>query len=101
MARGRDSSVVTKDIILEETESMDNNSSVNVRVRVKEVPPAAAAAPPPLDGQGVQETDYGTMAAGEGKRTSLGVKRPGYVRQVTSESLFRDPVWGRKGGGDE
>ena len=94
---------VAKDIILEdaaETESMDSSASVNVRVKVNEVhPPAPAAAPHHLDGQGVEETDYGTMATtmGEGKRAAS-IKRPGFVRQVTSESLFKDPVWGRKGG---
>ena len=79
---------VTKDIILEETESTDRDSD-SVNVRVNEIPA-------PLDDQGIQETDYGTMATnGMGKRASI--KRPGYVRQVTSESLFKDPIWGKKG----
>ena len=86
LSMGRGS--VTKDIILEETESTDRDSD-SVNVRVNEIPA-------PLDGQGIQETDYGTMATnGMGKRASI--KRPGYVRQVTSESLFKDPVWGKKG----
>ena len=56
----------------------------------------------PLEGERVEETDYGTMAAaavkGEGKRSSM--KRPVYARQETSESLFKDPIWGKKGDGD-
>ena len=34
-------------------------------------------------------------ATGEGRRPST--KRPAYVRQETSESLFKDPIWGKKG----
>ena len=85
---GRNS--VAKSVILEETESTADNDGDSVNVRVKDVPM-------PLDGQGVEETDYGTMAAanGEGRRPST--KRPGYVRQETSDSLFKDPVWGKKG----
>ena len=86
MSMGRDS--ITKDIILEETESTDNDCDSS-KVKAKEVPA-------PLEGQGIQETDYGTMATKrEGKRASI--KRPGYIRQVTSESLFKDPIWGKKG----
>ncbi|KAK0513473.1 hypothetical protein JMJ35_004459 [Cladonia borealis] len=88
MSLGRAS--LTRNIILEETESIGNDDD-SINVSVKEVPLTLA-------GQAVEETDYGTMTAakGEGKRNS--VKRPGYVRQVTSESLFKDPVWGKKGG---
>lgn len=87
---GRNS--VAKNVILEETESTAENDGDSVNGRVKDVLPM------PLDGQGVEETDYGTMAAtyGEGRRQSM--KRPGYVRQETSDSLFKDPVWGKKGG---
>ena len=85
MGMGRAS--LTKNIILEETESI-GKSSDSINLSVKEVSLT-------LDGQGVEETDYGTMTTkGETKRT--GMKRPGYVRQVTSESLFKDPVWGKK-----
>ena len=93
MSLGRVS--LTRNIILEETESIGNDDESS-NVSVKEVP-----LPLTLAGQSVEETDYGTMTAtakGEGKRNS--VKRPGYVRQVTSESLFKDPVWGKKTGGD-
>ena len=75
---------ITRNMILEETESTDNECD-SAMVRVKDVPA------PPLDGQGIEETDYGTMA------TKAEGKRPGYVRQVTSESLFKDPIWGKKG----
>ncbi len=86
MSMGRGS--VTKDVILEETESTDKDCD-SITARVKEVPA-------PLNGQGIEETDYGTMATnGEGNRA--GMKRPGYVRQATTESLFKDPVWGKKG----
>ena len=79
---------VTKNIILEETESI-GKSSDSINVSLQEVSLT-------LNGQGVEETDYGTMATkGETKRA--GMKRPGYVRQATSESLFKDPVWGKKG----
>ena len=85
---------LTRNIILKETESIGNNND-SINASVKEVPLTLAR-------QSVEETDYGTMTAtakGEGKRNS--VKRPGYMRQVTSESLFKDPVWGKKTGGDE
>lgn len=86
MGMGRDS--VAKNIILEETESIGKSSdSINLSVKKVSLTP---------DGQGVEETDYGTMATkGETKRA--GMKRPGYVRQATSESLFKDPIWGKKG----
>ena len=92
MSLGRAS--LTRTIILEETESIGNDDE-SINASVKEVPLT-------LPAKGVEETDYGTMTAsakGEGKRNS--VKRPGYVRQVTSESMFKDPVWGKKTGGDE
>ena len=86
MSIGRHS--VTKNIILEESESTDKDCD-SVKNRVKDVPAT-------LNGQGIEETHYGTMAKnGEAKRAEM--KRPGYVRQVTSDSLFTDPIWGKKG----
>lgn len=83
---------VTRSTIIEETESTSENAG-STKVSITEISA-------PLDGQGVEETDYGTMAAakGEGKRSSM--RRPAYVRQETSESLFKDPIWGKKGDGD-
>ena len=82
---------VTESTIIEETESTSESRDIT-EVSVTEISA-------PLDGQGVEETDYGTMAAaakGDGKRSSM--KRPAYLRQETSESLFKDPIWGKKGG---
>ena len=81
---------VTKSTIIEETESPSESRDIT-EVSVTEIPA-------PLEGQRVEETDYGTMAAakGDGKRSSM--KRPAYLRQETSESLFKDPIWGKKGG---
>lgn len=89
---GRGGSIVTRDIILEETESsIGNDGDSSINISIKDMPLTHLAR------QGVEETDYGTMATSK----KPGMKRPGYVRQVTSESLFKDPVWGKKGGGDE
>ena len=47
-----------------------------------------------LDGQGVQENDYGTMV-GKSKKDSVRT-RPGFERTDTDTShasFFKDPVW--------